>query len=379
MKKQKIIEYLGSLSTGGAESLIRDYGIELQKRGDEVLIPVLYDDPDSPIQKAVQDAGIRVDVIRGRLNRGFLLRCWNKLRTITGHNGRYLKRALKTYRPDVLHMHGYTLVDLKHIRKELKGVRILYTCHNPPAEFFSGRWKGQLKIAKRLIKDHSMQMIALHRQMADELNALFEIDNTVVLHNPIDVKRFAGCTVDRAQKRAALGIPQDAFVVGNVGRFTAQKNQLFLLEVFQEVHRRRPESVLLMIGGSDGELLDDIRQRIGELQLTECCKLLFDRADMDELYGIMDCFVMPSIFEGFGISLIEVQAAGVRCVVSDRITPEVLLSENAVVLDLQEPVEKWAEHICAKVGGERRSVPEQVLERFDITHIVDQLQALYRA
>ena len=99
---------------------------------------------------------------------------------------------------------------------------------------------------------HPVQLIALHEDMRDSLNKAFGIDNTIVLNNGTDISRFQNAK-PREEVRAKLGIPQDAFVVGHVGRFHPVKNHDFLVKVFKAVKKLKPNAFLLMIAGNAGK------------------------------------------------------------------------------------------------------------------------------
>ena len=105
------------------------------------------------------------------------------------------------------------------------------------------------------------------------------------------------------------------FVIGHVGRFERQKNHEFLIEVFAEVHKKNENSVLLLIG--DGSLKDPIRQKVIVLNLEEYVFFLGQRDDVADLLQTMDVFVLPSLYEGFPVSIVEAQANGLVCIASD--------------------------------------------------------------
>ncbi|MBT2736717.1 glycosyltransferase family 1 protein [Bacillus sp. ISL-7] len=149
-----------------------------------------------------------------------------------------------------------------------------------------------------------------------------------LLNNGIEPEIFSFSPEVRTLKRKELGI-SDQLVFGHVGRFTKQKNHKFLIEVFAEFVKRRPDSILLLCG--DGVLRKDIEKRVNELNLQEKVKFLGVRSDINQLLQAFDLFLFPSLHEGLPVTLIEAQAAGLPCLISDEITNEVDLG-----LDLME-------------------------------------------
>jgi glycosyltransferase involved in cell wall biosynthesis len=144
--------------------------------------------------------------------------------------------------------------------------------------------------------------------------------DTKLLNNGIEPEMFRYSPEVRRMKRMELGVNRK-LVIGHVGRFTNQKNHPFLIEVFAEFVKRRPDSVLLLCG--DGTLRKDMEQRVKGLNIQEKVKFLGVRSDIPQLLQAFDLFLFPSLHEGLPVTLIETQAAGIPCFLSDEITREV--------------------------------------------------------
>src|SRR5262249_49008326 len=138
-----------------------------------------------------------------------------------------------------------------------------------------------------------------------------------------------------------------AFVIGHVGRFAEQKNHRFVLEVFAEVARREANAWLLLVG--EGDLRPSIQSELFRRGLGERVVSTGSRADIRRLLlGAMDLFLFPSLYEGSPVVLIETQAAGLPCVISDTISPEAVVVEGLVErLSLSESAGKWADAVLS--------------------------------
>jgi len=189
--------------------------------------------------------------------------------------------------------------------------------------------------------------------------------------------------VDGAAVRGELGIAPDAFVIGHVGRFFEPKNHSFLLEVTAEAAKREPRTVLLSVG--DGPLRSQIEQKAISLGIRERVIFTGARADVFRLMqGAMDLFVFPSLFEGLGLALIEAQAAGLPCVISDVIPQDADVVPPLVRrMPLSAMPAAWVNAILADksatlVPNQRECM--QLLEQstFNITASVAALEELYR-
>lgn len=161
-----------------------------------------------------------------------------------------------------------------------------------------------------------------------------------VIYNAIDVERFRFNKDIRKKYRNT-----ENFVFGHVGRMTEQKNPFFLLKIFKEIHQRRPDSELWIIG--EGELRQDIEKAIVDFKLTDSVKLLGRRDDVAELMQAMDAFIFPSLYEGLSIVTIEAQAAGLPIFASDSISPEHKVTELMSFLSLKQSPAEWADNILA--------------------------------
>jgi glycosyltransferase involved in cell wall biosynthesis len=127
--------------------------------------------------------------------------------------------------------------------------------------------------------------------------------------------------VERASVRAELGIPQDARVIGHVGRFAEEKNHRFVIEIMAEAARRDPKVYLLLVG--DGALRAEVEREVARRALQDRVVFAGSRPDVPRLMlGAMDVFVFPSHYEGLGRVAVEAQAAGLPCVLADIIPPE---------------------------------------------------------
>lgn len=166
--------------------------------------------------------------------------------------------------------------------------------------------------------------------------------NYYLFNNAINTDLFAYNPELRENIRNELSL-KDKFVIGHVGRFHSQKNHMFLIDVFKKVYDKKNNAVLLLVG--DGELRSEIEARIKELGLTNNVILTGVKSNINELLQAMDIFVFPSLYEGLGIVAIEAQAAGLNCIVSEKIPSEAFVSELIRSLPLNFSVDKWVENI----------------------------------
>lgn len=189
-------------------------------------------------------------------------------------------------------------------------------------------------------------------------------DRVKVIHNAIDVERFVWDERKRRETREKLGIA-DRLVLGHVGRFDYQKNHPYLLEVFAAVCQRHPESALLLLG--DGGARAAMEEKCRELGIADRVKFLGNRKDTERYYQAMDVFLLPSFFEGLPGVLVEAQAAGLTCLVSDTVTKEAGATDLVTWLSIDESPERWADEVIRHAAYVRRNTQKELTEAgFDV-------------
>lgn len=203
-------------------------------------------------------------------------------------------------------------------------------------------------------------------------------NEATLLNNGIEPEMFVYSPEVRMMKRKELGI-SDQLVIGHVGRFNKQKNHKFLIEVFAEFVKRRPESTLLLCG--DGVLRKDIEKRVKELNLEEKVKFLGVRSDIHQLLQAFDVFLFPSLHEGLPVTLIEAQAAGIPCFISDEITNEVDMGLDLMKFLKLTSKDLWVTELEKfKVDKIERHTSKLKMLRdrgYDIKNTVEWLQDFY--
>ena len=193
--------------------------------------------------------------------------------------------------------------------------------------------------------------------------------------NAINAADYTFSAVLRKRMRDKLGL-SDELVVGHVGRFSPQKNHPFLLEVFAALTEREPNAVLLLVG--DGMDMVKIRAKAEAMELSQKVRFLGVRSDVPALMQAMDVFVMPSLFEGLPVTLIEAQAAGLPCVISDVISKESIITDLVSSIKLTDSPGEWADAIIGKKGVFRRNTLSEIIAAgFDITQNAKRLQEFY--
>ncbi len=195
----------------------------------------------------------------------------------------------------------------------------------------------------------------------------------IVIHNGIDIDRFDL----NWKKREQVRIQENAEgrkVYGTVARIAPEKNPLFLADLFYEIHRLQPDSVFWHIG--EGNMKAELSAKIHSLGLDDAFRFLGRKENVGDYLNGMDTFLLPSFHEGFPITLVEAQASGLPCLVSDVVTEEAAMTDSVVFLPLSAAPRDWAEKAIALASRERASHGEELKKRgFDIDELADSFTA----
>ena len=332
---------------------------------------LVYHDRKEPLEEKVLEMGSKklvasVDNIPVRPLRR-LLRI-NKIREVCKKN--HVK---------ILHYNADSAADMTNIiGAKLGGVKYI-TIHSHNAGF--GTAGIGVKLASALLKP-LIPLICDNYWACSDLAARFLFPKSVikagnyeVIPNGIELNKYAYNSDVRKVMRKRLGV-EEKFVIGNVGRFSAQKNHTFLIDIFNKVQQRNSNTVLLLFGV--GELMEMIKTKVRDLGIED--KVIFYGVsnEMEKMWQAMDVFVMPSLHEGLPVTGVEAQASGLPCVFADTITKEIGLTDNCQFLSLNDSEERWIETILSYKDLERKSGVQALLKaRYDIQQTADRVAELY--
>lgn len=194
----------------------------------------------------------------------------------------------------------------------------------------------------------------------------FKLNDFVVLNNGIDVQEFIFSSEKRDAIRKKLNL-EDSYVIGHIGRMVEQKNHIFLIDILKKMLEHNSNCKLLLIG--NGGLKNQILDKAKSLNVLENIVFVDNTNDIQGYLSAMDVFVFPSLFEGLGIVLIEAQASGLNCFVTDSLPAEISLTNNLKRLSLKQSPEVWAKEILESTSNydDREKINEVVSKSdFDV-------------
>lgn len=290
------------------------------------------------------------------------------------------KRDLRTFfrtHPEykIIHSHMSELGYFAFREAERQGVPVrICHAHNAPHGF-------DAKMIIRTYFKKRMMPYLTHLFMCGEESGkwLYGEKNKsrfIMLNNAIDAAVYSFDASKREEMRRQLGLTGE-LVIGHVGRFNPQKNHAFLLDIFAALLKKELNAALLLVGG--GADMPKIQAKVQELGIAEHVRFLGVRSDVADLMQAMDVFVFPSLYEGLPVTMVEAQASGLPCIISDKVPPECILTDGLVnIMPLSASPEAWAEKILAMRAVPRTDRHEKIAAHgFDISTEAVKLQEFY--
>ena len=250
-----------------------------------------------------------------------------------------------------------------------------------PVRIAHSHSSSAVKNLKYLIKQYYMKQIPLHTTNLFSCGKcagdwMFSGSPYQVIPNAIDTSCYAFSQSVSAQKRKELGLTTK-IVIGHVGNFTSAKNHPFLLKIFQQILCLKPSAKLLLVGGGDG--LENIKDKAQALGIADHVIFTGVRSDIPQLMQAMDIFVFPSLYEGLPVTMVEAQAAGLPCVISDHVPEECIVTEGLVTIKkLTDTPSEWASHILSRATLPRENhINEIRAAGYDIETAAQKLETFY--
>ena len=196
-----------------------------------------------------------------------------------------------------------------------------------------------------------------------------------ILSNAIPAESYSFNTEVKSLQREKWKIMPEELLVGHVGSFTVPKNHPYLLDIFKEIQKKIPAKLMIV---GDGNLRPEIEEKIQKLGLADKVILAGLRSDVPELLQAMDVFVFPSLYEGLPVTLVEVQASGLPCLISDKVPIECKMTEAVQQISLDDAPEIWADKAIEASRMPRKNTYEEIRAAgYDIVENAKRLQKMY--
>lgn len=347
----RVLHVIHKMNRGGAETMI----MNLYRHIDRSQVQfdfLVHTDEEGMYDKEILSLGGRIYTIEAFRGYNFLhyyrqvclfFKKHTEYKIVHGHIGScaafYLKAAKKNGCFTIAHSHNACT---EHTLKSF-----LYGILSFPTRFIADQLIGCSKMAGE--SRYGKRMVNSPKYFS--------------FYNAIDIEDFKFSSEKRTEFKKNNNITVDFRVYGTVGRITHQKNPQKILDIFKKIILSDKKSICIWIG--TGEERDEIRNQIITQQLEDKILLLGVQDNVNDWLQIMDCFIFPSFWEGLPVTLIEAQASGLPCVISDSITTEIDITDLITRMNIQVDSEKWAniaQSEAMKIMDERHTNYQKIKE-----------------
>lgn len=327
---KRILQIAASLRIGGAEKVARDIGLALDPKEYEVHY-IVFGDEVGAYEQDVIEHGCKVFH-------------WPSPAESYPKYLRSLRVLMRENRYDAVHAHtmfniGWAMLAAKQCSVPIR----ISHAHSALSNGSSIKKTVYEAAMRQMILQNATHLIACGNAAGIRLYGEKAYrDHGICILNGIDTAAFSYSEEARTRIRKALGL-EDAFVIGHVGHLMAVKNQSFLIRLMPEILNRKPNAHLLLLG--EGEDRPKLEKLIRDLHLEDRVIMTGNVRNVPEYLSAMDVFAFPSLFEGMPLSIVEVQANGLPCVLSTNVPKDVYLTDliTPISLDLST---LWVEQIC---------------------------------
>lgn len=286
-------------------------------------------------------------------------------------------KLLKAHRYDVVHAHNMFNCGLTMMMARLAGVPVrIAHAHSALADGGGVVKKVYETVMRTLILGCATDLVGCGVKAGQRLfgGKAFEKRGNLIL-NGIDVASFAYDEGKRTAIRAELGAG-DRFIIGHCGHLLAVKNQSFLLDLMPLVLERKPDAMLLMLG--EGEDRPMLERKIRDMNLQNHVVMTGNVSNVADYLSTMDVFVFPSLFEGLPLSILEVQANGLPCVISDSVPEDVFLTDLIRPLSLKQDKQDWLNAILAAHREDTQQYNRQLRDSdYAVEAAMEKIYAIY--
>ena len=285
-----------------------------------------------------------------------------------------IKRIIKNGNYDAVHSH--INAGNAHILKIAKqcGVPIRVShSHNSAVQS-----NNPLKVLFNTLDKHRIYKYATHLLACSEIAGkwLYGKHPFTVINNAIDSKKYVFNSDVREELRKELGVDENTVVVGSVARYAKQKNHKRIVSIFNDYLNQNKNSVLLLIG--EGELKNETEELINNFDISKNVRLIPPNKIIYKYLQAMDCFLIPSLYEGLPVVMVEAQAAGLSIVASNNVSKESRLTDLVSFVSLECDNSKWCKAIEDAVKIKRTDRSEEIRKcGFDISDISENMMHLY--
>lgn len=368
--KIKILYFVDRMLKGGIQALVIEIAKNIDKKRFQLDFLLLDDGHDYELENTLKELDCNVYKLKNVWIRNPFdyINYYKEMKN-------FFKETGKNY--DIVHLHSSSknFLFLYFAKKNNIKVRIAHS-HNTGFKTTNKIEKQIGNILKKFLIKNATDFMACSKDAGRWLFGEKKEEDIVILKNAIDIDKYKYNEQLRKNIRDEYNISEDDIVCGNIGRIVEQKNHEFLIEIFKEICKINQKYKLMIVGKPEKALEKKIEGLVKKYNIEKNVILTGFKNNSNEYLNAMDLFLFPSKFEGLGIALIEAQANGLKCIVSENIPEEAKVSDNVITINLNKE-KVWIEKII-NIDKTRNDCRKQIEDAgYDIREMVKNLDDKY--
>lgn len=370
MNKKRILHVTGAMNVGGTETMLVNL---YRKINNNIQFDFIsYSNEEAYYDKEIKDLGGNVIRLKPPSEVGFI-EAVKDIKKVIKENGPY----------NAVHTHMLFNCGIAMIAAYLSRAKVRVShAHTTSDDSTSFVRKVYIAVMRFFIKLFSTDFLACSDAAGKYLfgNSVTTNKRYKMLPNYIDYEKFINCN-DKNSIRKELGIRNDDIVICHIGRFITAKNHKFLIDIISEMIQNDDKVKLILVG--TGDLRNEIEAKVKDLGIESNVYFTGLRDDISNILNNSDLFILPSIYEGLGLVLLEAQASNLPCLVSEAVQPEVDLGIGLVKkLNLSYGAKTWA-HEASSLIKENKNKNINIInavkeKKYDLNSILNNLLSVYK-
>lgn len=365
----KVLYFVDRMLRGGIQSLVMNWVSKFDNTKVKVDFLLLDDGKKYELEDTLKEYGCNVFKLKG---------IWIRKPLDFIKESKALNTFFKEHSDyKIIHMHSTSknYMVMKYAKKYGIPIRIAHA-HATDFQTNSKAKKIFGNILKSKLIKYSTDFFACSKEAGMWLfgDDIVNSDHFQVIHNGVDVEKFKYNENDRTIIRKKYGVKDDEILIGHVGRFTEVKNHKFMADIMKKIIEKNNKYKIMFIG--EGILKDEIIEEVKKYNLKEYVIFAGFQSEVEKYMSAFDIFILPSIYEGLGLVLVEAQANGLPCIATKNTIPnEVQINPNFKFIDLE--IQKWVDEIL-KSSLKRLDNRDYITKSgYDIEETIDKLTQFY--
>ena len=368
----KIINVIQRFNVGGIQKLLLEY-LRFFKNNNEIdyRVVVLEKNEGSLYDKICEEEGLKIEYLNCYFskNKHYYIRTFHRWWTFNHSLTKYLKKQ----KPDVVHTHNTRMLYLIEscIKKTKSKYKWFHTLHSDP---FAVDDK-HIPVAKRVFDEYGVTPICLNSTQFEKANKRYDIKKCTLVYNAINFANLKNNIINKWDFKKSLGIDDDSFIIGSVGRVDPIKNYDFFIDVIKETLSINPKTIGMIVGDDTGASV--LKEKIKRIGIENNIIFTGPRNDVGNFYNIFDRFLLTSKSESSSLVALEAQCFNLQSIFSLAIPQEsICLKDRIILLDLQIGAKEWAKSI---VAPQNFAAPKTKLDDYNINNTSTKLLKIYNS